>query len=63
MDNIYSTKEVALKLGLSQAHLRRLLESGQLAGRKLGHDWIVFNLDYKRKRIPKGYRKLATGQS
>ena len=63
MDNIYSTKEAADKLKLSQAHIRRLLESGQLSGKRLGHDWIVFSLDYKRKRKPKGYRKLATGQS
>ena len=60
MDNIYSTKEAAEKLKLSQAHIRRLLESGQLSGKRLGHDWIVFNLDYKRKRKPKRNRKLAT---
>jgi excisionase family DNA binding protein len=53
MDNIYSTKEAADKLKLSQAHIRRLLESGQLPGKRLGHDWIVFHLDYKRKRKPK----------
>ena len=60
MDNIYSTKEAADKLKLSQAHIRRLLESGQLPGKRLGHDWIVFSLDYKRKRKPKGYRKIDT---
>ena len=57
MDNIYSTKEAAARLKLSPAHIVRLLESGQIQGKKLGHDWIVFNLDYKRKRKPKGYRK------
>jgi len=53
MDNIYSTKEAADKLKLSQAHIRRLLEGGQLVGKKLGRDWIVFSLDYKRKRKAK----------
>ena len=53
MDSIYSTKEAAARLKLSQAHLRRLLESGQVAGKKLGHDWVVFSLEYKRKRRPK----------
>jgi excisionase family DNA binding protein len=60
MDSIYSTKEAADKLKLSQAHIRRLLESGQLSGKRLGHDWIVFNLDYKRKR--KAKRKKEKGQ-
>ena len=53
MDNIYSTKEAADKLKLSQAHIRRLLEGGQIAGKKLGRDWMVFSLDYKRKRKAK----------
>jgi excisionase family DNA binding protein len=53
MDSIYSTKEAADKLKLSQAHVRRLLESGQLSGKRIGRDWIIFNLDYKRKRKPK----------
>jgi excisionase family DNA binding protein len=58
MDNIYSTKEAADKLKLSQAHIRRLLESGQLPGKRLGHDWIVYNLDYKRKRKPKRKKEI-----
>ena len=63
MDNIYSTKEAAARLKLSPAHIVRLLESGQIPGKKLGHDWVVFSLEYKRKRKAKGCRKLATGQS
>lgn len=31
-----------------------LLESGQLEGKKLGRDWVVLSLDYKRKRKQKG---------
>ena len=63
MDNIYSTKEAAARLKLSPAHVVRLLERGQIPGKKLGHDWIVFSLDYKRKRKPKGYRKIVKQNS
>lgn len=63
MDNIYGTKEAASRLKLSPAHIVRLLESGQLQGKKLGHDWVVLSLDYKRKRKAKGYRKLATSRT
>jgi excisionase family DNA binding protein len=67
MDNIYSTKEAAARLKLSEAHVRRLLEGGQIAGKKLGRDWIVFSLEYKRKRKAKKHIskpvKLAIKQS
>lgn len=53
---MYSTKEAAEKLGITDAHLRRLLANGQIKGKKLGHDWVVLNLDYQRKRRPKGSR-------
>jgi excisionase family DNA binding protein len=51
---IYSVKEAASKLGISDSHCRRLLERGEIKGKKLGHDWVVLKLDYKRKRKPKG---------
>jgi len=50
---MYSTKEAAEKLGLSHDHLRHLVAKGEIEGKKLGHDWVVLNLDYKRKRKPK----------
>lgn len=50
---LLSTKEAAIKLGLSQEHVRRLLEQGKIEGKKIGRDWIVLSLDYKRKRKPK----------
>ena len=50
---MYSTKEAAERLGLSQQHVRLLLSTGKLEGKKLGHDWVVLSLDYKRKRKPK----------
>ena len=51
---MYSTKEAAEKLGLSQDHVRLLVRTGAIEGKKLGHDWVVLNLDYKRKRKAKG---------
>jgi excisionase family DNA binding protein len=50
---IYSVKEAAQKLGISDGYCRWLLERGQIKGKKLGHDWVVLSLDYKRKRKPK----------
>ena len=47
---MYSVKEAANKLGISDSHCRRLLAKGEIEGKKLGHDWVVLSLDYKRKR-------------
>jgi len=54
---MYTTQQAGEILKLSQAHVRRLLEAGAIEGKRVGHAWIVFSLDYKRKRRPKGYRK------
>lgn len=51
---MYSVKEAARKLGISTSHCRRLLGRGAIRGKKLGHDWVVLNLDYQRKRRVKG---------
>ncbi len=56
MSNIFSVKEAAEKLGFDPAHVRRLLAKGEIKGKKLGHDWVVLSLDYKRKRKPKKKR-------
>jgi excisionase family DNA binding protein len=53
---MYSVKEAAEKLGISERHLRLLLKNGEVEGKKLGRDWVVLSLDYKRKRKPKGGR-------
>jgi excisionase family DNA binding protein len=53
-DRIYSVKDAARRLKISDSHCRRLLEQGKIKGKKLGHDWIVLGLEYKRKRRPKG---------
>jgi hypothetical protein len=52
--NLYSVKEAAPQLQISERHLRDLLESGQVKGKKLGHDWVVLGLNYQRKRRLKG---------
>ena len=50
---MYSVVEAARNMGVSERHLRLLLKRGEIKGKKLGHDWVVLSLDYKRKRKPK----------
>ncbi|MFQ5924950.1 MAG: hypothetical protein ACE5IE_03035 [Dehalococcoidia bacterium] len=50
---MYSVKEAAARIGISERQLRLLLERGEVEGKKLGHDWVVLSLDYIRKRKPK----------
>lgn len=54
---MYTVREAAAKIGISERHLRLLLSTGKIEGRKLGRDWIVLNLNYKRKRRIKGGTK------
>ena len=51
---MYGVKEAAAKIGISDRHLRLLLEKGAIEGKKLGRDWVVLSLNYERKRRPKG---------
>jgi len=51
---MYSVKEASTKLGISERHLRSLLEKGEIKGKKLGHDWVVLDLNYTRKRKVRG---------
>ena len=51
---MYSTKETAERLGLSQAHVKLLARKGAIKAKKVGRDWVVLDLNYKRKRKPKG---------
>ena len=57
MANIYSVNEAAQRLGLDTSQIRRLLAKGEIEGKKLGRDWVVLSLDYKRKRKPKRSKK------
>ena len=50
---MYSVKEAAQKLGLDTSQVRRLLAKGEIKGVKLARDWVVLELNYKRKRKPK----------
>ncbi|MBA7628590.1 hypothetical protein ES703_36079 [subsurface metagenome] len=51
---MHSVKEAATKIGISARHLRLLLQRGEIKGKKLGHDWVVLDLTYIRKRKWKG---------
>jgi excisionase family DNA binding protein len=51
--DILTKKEAARKLGISHQHVRYLLARGEIDGKRLGRDWVVLSLDYKRKRKPK----------
>lgn len=51
---MYSVQEAAKLIGISESHLRLLLKRGELKGKRLGRDWVVFDLNYQRKRKPKG---------
>jgi len=53
---MYSVMEAAQKLGLDTSQVRRLLAKGEIKGVKLARDWIALELNYKRKRKPKGVR-------
>jgi len=51
---MYSTREAAKKIGLSEDHVRLLARKGLVEAKKIGRDWVVLELNYKRKRKPKG---------
>lgn len=53
---MYSVKEAAQKIGICERHVRVLLERGEIEGKRLGRDWVVLSLDYKRRRKPKTKR-------
>jgi len=50
---MYSVKQASAKMGISERHLRLLLQRGEIEGKKLGRDWVVLDLNYTRKRKPK----------
>ena len=60
---MYSVKEAAAKIGISDRQLRLLLVRGEIKGKKLGRDWVVLSLDYKRKRKPKVKKGESNGKS
>ena len=54
---MYSTREAAEILGLSQVHVKLLARKGVIKAKKLGRDWVVLDLNYTRKRKPKVGKK------
>jgi hypothetical protein len=54
---MYSVEEASKLLALDPSQVRRLLRLGQLKGKKWGRDWMVLELDYKRRRKSGGGRK------
>lgn len=63
---MYTTKEAAEKLSVSQNEVRYLLGKGLLKGKKSGHSWIVLDLNnYQKQRSPKikgGKAKISLEQ-
>ena len=51
---MFSVKEAASKMGISEPHLRLLLRRGNIEGKKIGRDWVVLSTEYVRKRRKKG---------
>jgi len=49
---VYSTSEAAKALSVTPKMITYLLRHGRLNGRKLGHDWVIFDLTYDRR--PRG---------
>ena len=58
---MFSTKEAAEKLSLSQEHVRLLARKGAIPAKRLGHDWVILSLDYARQRKNGGGRKPKRG--
>jgi hypothetical protein len=50
---MYGVEEAASKPGLSEQHAHYLLVKGEIKGKRLGRDWVVLSVDYKRRRRPK----------
>lgn len=47
---MWSTKQAAKALGISEQRVRKLLAEGRIKGKKLGGTWVVLELSYTRKR-------------
>ncbi len=60
---MYSVKEAAGKLGISEGQVRRLLRKDTLKGEKLGRDWLVLSLEYNIHSVKEASQKLGLGSS
>jgi hypothetical protein len=46
---MFSVKEAAAKLNLSERRVRVLLSEGRIEGKKVSRDWVVLDLKFERK--------------
>jgi len=47
---MWSVREAAKELGISEQRVRKLLAEGRIKGKKLDGTWVVLKLSYTRKR-------------
>ncbi|MGA2669920.1 MAG: hypothetical protein ABSF21_00660 [Dehalococcoidia bacterium] len=47
---MWSVKQAAKSLGISEQRVRKLLAEGRIKGKKLDHTWVVLELSYTKKR-------------
>lgn len=50
MKGIWSVKQAAEQLGISEQRVRKLLADGRIKGRKLDGTWLVLSLTFTRKK-------------
>ena len=55
-----TTKEAAEMLGVAQDHIRKLLGTSKMEGKKLGHDWIVYAPSLAKYLVNKSKRGRPT---
>lgn len=51
--NMWSVKEAAQLMGISEQRVRKLLAESRIKGKKLGGTWVVLELGYARKKKKK----------
>lgn len=47
---MWSTKEAAKELGISERRVRKLLAEGRIEGKKVSGSWVVLDPSYTKKR-------------
>ena len=55
---MYSVKEAASILGISESVVRKLLIEGRIQGRKIGKNWVVTELTYQPKRVEREAQQI-----
>ncbi len=63
IEDYISTREAGEKYGLSKEHIARMLKAGHLRGKKIGHDWLVYEpslQEYKKQMESLGKKKFGS---